>query len=180
MAESGRGDRKGFEVLIKNLEAIGGMETRVGWFAENTYPDGGPPVAYVAAIQEYGSGPIPPRPFMRPTIAEKTAEWKEKAAKIAKHVLSGIITAFAGMDTLGAVIEGDVRKKIESIDAPPLSPITLMARKYREDGKKVTGKTIGEIAKLISEGNGVFSTQTKPLIETKTLIHSLRHETVKL
>jgi hypothetical protein len=69
---------KGGEHLGAKLREIGRClsagELQVG-FMENAdpYPDG-TPVALVAAVQEFGSpsNGIPPRPFMRPAVAERS------------------------------------------------------------------------------------------------------------
>ena len=179
MGESGRKNPKGLKILIKNLDALGKTSTRIGWFEDSSYA-GGRPVAAVAAGNELGipSRSIPPRPFMRPTIAEKKNEWMEKAAQLAKRVINGKMTAFQAMDTLGGIIEGDVSQTIASITSPPLSPITLGARKYREQGKKVTGSTIGEIARKLKEGKlDISGVSTKPLVDSATMIDTLTHQT---
>ena len=181
MPEVKRGNGSGFKVLIEALNALDGLGGRAGWFEKSAYPDGRP-VAAVAAGNEFGiaSRSIPPRPFFRPTIADKKSSWRQTAADLSKRVLAGKMTAYDAMDTLGGVIEGDVSKTIVSITSPPLSPITLGARKYREQGKKVTGATIGEIARKLKEGKlDISGVSDKPLVDTSVMIDTLTHVTEK-
>lgn len=80
MATIGRSNPNGFEVLAAKLKQLDGVETKVGWFSSARY-ETGQPVAGVMAIQEFGSGPIPPRPFFRTTIAEQKQAWADYAAQ---------------------------------------------------------------------------------------------------
>ena len=179
MGDTKRANPQGLKILIKNLDALGKTSTRIGWFEDSAYP-AGRPVAAVAAGNELGipSRSIPPRPFMRPTISAKKNEWMEKAAKLAKRVINGKMTAFEAMDTIGAIIEGDVSQTIATLTSPPLSPITLGARKYREQGKIVTGATIGEIARKLKDGTlDISGVSTKPLVDSATMIDTLTHQT---
>ena len=66
----------GSRILATAIRDIQSKKLRVGWFDTARYQDG-TPVAYVAAIQEFGHGAIPPRPFMRPTIAQQRQAWRD-------------------------------------------------------------------------------------------------------
>ena len=107
---------------------------KVGWLESNAYPDG-TPVAYVAIIQEMGSpkNGIPPRPFFRPTIAEKTNTWRNQFKSGCKAILAGNETASTVMEKVVSGAAGDVRKTIKQINAPPLSPATLRLRLSRNN-----------------------------------------------
>jgi len=178
--EMKRANPNALKNLEINLGALAGAETRVGWFAGSAYPSGRP-VAAVAAGNELGipSRSIPPRPFMRPTVAEKQpSAWPAAAATLSKRVLDGKMSAFVAMDTFGAIAEGDIAATIAKVTSPPLSPITLGARKYRQEGKTVTGATIGEIAGKLKAGTlDVSGVSTKPLEDSFTMLNTLTHET---
>lgn len=95
-----RSNPKALETLTLRLKELAGIQTAVGWFESAKYEDG-TPVALAASVNEFGHGPIPPRPFFRPTItAEKTA-WANDAAAGAKAILNGKTTAFNVMDAIG-------------------------------------------------------------------------------
>ena len=177
MAEVTRENPNAFKTLADALGAMDGVTGKVGWFAGAAYPDG-TPVAYVASIQEFGvpSQNIPSRSFMRSTALEKDGEWREIANTLSARVLAGKMTPAQAMEILTLQAEGDIAAKIASIQAPPLSPITLGARKYRSQGKKVTGATIGEIARKLKEGKlDVSGVSTKPLVDTAVLVNTISH-----
>lgn len=140
-----------FAVALKELN---GLQTKVGWFESAKYPDG-TPVAYVAAIQEFGypEGGIPPRPFFRPTIEAKQAEWAAAVAVMAKRIAAGRMTAFQAIDALGGAAAGDVRKTISEVVAPELDKRTIAARKRRGNNSE------------------------KPLVDTRILLPTLTHVT---
>lgn len=146
----------GVEKLEKTLKSTRKLSTQVGWFPGAKYQNG-TPVAYVAAIQEYGSVHIPPRSFMRTTIADKKNEWRKLAKSGSKALIAGNTTARQVMEGLGMTVVGDIKKKITKIKSPALSPATVETKRR----KLAKGKKVGSL--------------TKPLIETGLMVSSLTH-----
>lgn len=171
---------KALQALELKLKELEGVETKVGFFPSAKYEDG-TPVAYVASIQEYGHGPIPPRPFFRTTMAKEKTAWGEYAAQGAKAVLKGSLSARDAMDGLGERAQEDVKETINQITSPPLSPITLELRamKHKNPELKVGGKLVGEVAAKVKQPGYQLAAGTpdKPLIDSKTLITTLTHTT---
>lgn len=139
---------------VRSLEDIVG---KVGWFQTAHYKDG-TSVAYVAAIHEFGvpEKNIPPRLGMRATADEKRAKWAGVAEQSAKQILAGNMTPWEGMERLGLVAAGDVRKHITEVTQPPLKVATVKAR--------LAGKR---------QGNVVSVTIAKPLVRIGELLGSL-------
>jgi len=139
----------GKKQLQNILEGLADVHAEVGWFPSARYPDG-TSVAYVAAIQEFGHGPIPPRPFMRPTITEKAPKWKiimkSEASKLANG--SNMVKA---MTILASMVEGDIAKMITSVKDPPLKQSTIDRRFHSKKG----------------------NVSTKPLVDTRLMFNSL-------
>ena len=169
--------------LKQSVKGFAGKSIRVGWFETAKYEDG-TPVAYVASVQEFGHGAIPPRSFMRTTTAEKSATWAETAEKLVKRVADGKMTPEAAAEVLGAKAAGDVRKKIASIQAPPLALTTLILRKKKRAGDTVTGKTVGQVKRDVdfigprAKGDkslNVSGVSKKPLVFDGVLIGTLTH-----
>ncbi len=150
------------------------VEAKIGWFPSAKYPDG-TPVAYVAAIQEFGAPEvsIPARPFLKPTVARDKAMWVSQLGRGVKDVLADRLNGhdvFSAIATAGA--QG-VQKTIASIHAPPLSPLTIMLRgmKLADNDLVVTGKTVGEAAAKVARGEAPPKAPSlKPLVDTGTLI----------
>ncbi len=113
------------------LASLKGVSGKVGWFASSKYPDG-TPVAYVAAIHEYGYAPkgIPPRMGLRAMITEKQTEWARYAEHGAKAILAGTMTAVGAMELIGGRASGDIRKQISSVQSPELKESTLRNRAH--------------------------------------------------
>lgn len=140
------------------LDQLQHKRLKVGWLESAKYDDG-TPVAYVATIQEFGSAPqgIPPRPFMRPTIAEQQPKWQSIANHQSKALLNGTTDANSALDMLGLAAAGDIAKTISKIQEPPLKPETIKARQRGYADKK----TVGSL--------------TKPLVHTGIMLNSLTH-----
>jgi hypothetical protein len=170
--------------LKVDMAEIGSKELRVGWFESAKY-DEGTPVAYVASIQEFGtaSGGIPPRPFMRPTIAENRGDWIKNFDEGVTRVLAGILTMEDFLNILGLRIAGQVRKSISTVQEPPLSPITLALRKQKLAGAKIGGALVGATAAAIAKGEtgpgelgDSSGINTKPLVFDGFMMQSVTHE----
>lgn len=179
MATVKQSNPKAFEALDVKLKQLQGYEGRTGFFSTEHYPDG-TPVAYVAAIQELGYGPIPPRPFMRPAVVKNKTKWKDVAAQMAKSILAGQRTGQEGMEVIAKVAAEDVKQSIQDVTSPPLTPLTLWLRYYRRQGKKITGSFVGEVAAKIHSGQlrGLPAVNADPLKDTKQMINSVKGEVV--
>lgn len=101
-----------------------GALLKVGFLSGATYPDG-TSVAMVAAIQNYGSGTIPPRPFFSNMVAAKSKEWP---GAIAGLLVANDYDAEKTLQITGQAISGQLKQAIRDTSAPPLAPSTI-ARK---------------------------------------------------
>lgn len=101
---------------------------RVGFLEGATYPDG-TSVALVAAVQEFGapSRGIPPRPFFRNMIAEKSAEWPEAAARLLE---ANDYDAEKTLGQVGEGIAGQLRQSIVDTNDPPLAQATARQKGF--------------------------------------------------
>lgn len=151
MAKVTRTPGPGAQQLQALLDGLGNVRGKTGWFESAKYPDG-TPVAYVAAIQEFGAGKIPPRPFMRPTVAEQQAAWRESLDKGARSILSGDRTLLQVVELLTLKAAGDIAKTISEVYNPPLAEATIRARAGR---------------------NAKGMASTKPLVDTGIMINSV-------
>lgn len=167
-----------FKELDLKLKQLEGYESRVGWGEEAKYGDG-TPVAYVATIQEFGWGKIPPRPFMRPAAKKHEQDWRNTAAIAAQGILDGKITGQQGMDLIGQRAQDDVLQAIIDVVSPALSPITMVLRLWRRQGRKITGKVVGEAAARLAKGEIIDTAgvSDKPLNDTGYMISTLTHRT---
>lgn len=110
--------------LSKNIAKS--AELSVGFLENAHYPDG-TSVAMVAAIHEWGapSRNIPPRPFFRTVVAEKSGEWPQTVAALLE---ANNYDATKTLMQTGEGIKGQVQQGIHDVVGPPLAPATI-ARK---------------------------------------------------
>jgi hypothetical protein len=144
---------------IKNMLAeLDKKEIRVGFFENSKYPDG-TPIAYVAAIQEFGYGPIRPRPFMRPAEEANKGKWLKGIAAGVRGVIAGNVTLDHALEQVGMVAAGDVRKAIKAVTAPSLAESTVRARQRRKKGKKaVSRKPLVDTGQMLQAVNSAVVT----------------------
>lgn len=152
-----------------------GEVAQVGIPAGTNYEDG-TPVAYVAAIQEFGAPAvkIPARPVIRPTVQQHSGEWASFLRNMVPKVAAGQLSAFDVLDGVGRIAVADMQAQLASVYSPPLSPITVMLRKWRKEGRTITGKTVGEAAAAIAEGKDPGN-DNKPLNDSGLLMQSFRN-----
>jgi len=164
--------------LDKIAKGFENRVAKVGWFPAAKYKDG-TPVAYVASIQEFGASSVgvPARPAIRPTIQDKKGEWSKLIASGAKAVVQGRAAADDVLEAVGLQAAGDIGATLASGMFDPLSPVTLMLRKMRDDDPSlvVTRATVGEAARRVAAGEE-GSARTQPLHDSGLLISSLTHQ----
>lgn len=155
--------------LVAALKELDGLQAKTGWFETAKYEDG-TPVAYVAAVQEFGNGPIPPRPFMRPTVAAKGPEWMDLLGEGARAILTGGATPVGVLEAVALRAAGDVAETVSEIQSPPLSMLTLAARAKTGPNRRLSGgRELGEAGAMM----GPFNVSTKPLVWTGQMIQSV-------
>lgn len=118
----------GGEGLARALEDIAsrfkdGGTVRVGFLENATYPDG-TPVALVAMIQDFGAprAGIPPRPFFRNMVREKSPEWP---AAIRQLLIDNDYDVQKVLALTGEAIAGQLRQSIIDTNEPPLAASTI-------------------------------------------------------
>lgn len=118
------------EALLNDIaREIGkGGAVRIGFLENATYPDG-KKVAMIAAIQEFGAPAvnIPPRPFFRNMIAEKSQEWPDG---LAKNLKANAYNLDKSLGQVGEAISGQLRESIINTNSPPLAPATVKAKGF--------------------------------------------------
>lgn len=130
-----------------------------GSSAGKPYPDG-TPVAAVAAFNEFGTDRIPPRPFMRQTIAKNQAAWGALVAACLKRTRGDPEKA---LEMAAEKIVAQLQEQIRTLQSPPLAESTV---ENRLRSTKKSGK--------LSTVN--MTTASKPLIDTGHLLNSVGYE----
>lgn len=177
VAKSFSGGDKLQAKLAQIAKRVAGQHSlRVGFLEGATYPDeAGTPVASVAFWLNYGHGKTPPRPFFTDLIAAKADSWGDDLGRILEHTSYDVDTSLA---LLGERIAGQVRQSIVDLDAPALSPVTLMIRKMLKDNPhlEVTGRVVGEAAAKVAAGESYAGVSAKVGVYTGHMLNSVAYE----
>ncbi|EHU7139198.1 hypothetical protein KZK14_005202 [Salmonella enterica] len=131
----GKQFRQKLKQAADNLKS--GKSLKVGFLEGATYPDG-TPVAYIAAINEFGrtvsgrAGELyyqPPRPFFRNMIADKSPEWGNEMARILSSSNFDMGVALAHM---GQHIKDQLTASIIGLESPPLAESTIKRKGFKK------------------------------------------------
>ena len=106
------------------IPEYGNSRLRVGFIDSATYPDG-QNVASVTFWNEYGTARIPPRPFMRTTIAQNRENWVEMVRKLVP-----VHGADLSLLKLGEEMKGKLVFSILNWVEPPNAPYTIKKKGF--------------------------------------------------
>ncbi|WP_168386017.1 hypothetical protein [Erwinia amylovora] len=125
-------------------------QLKIGFFEHDKYPDG-TPIAYAAAIQELGypAGGIPPRPFLRPAMAENAVGYKNLISQAVNASVAGNITLISGLNQIGAKAGGDVQNAIRTLTTPSLDRSPLRGRARRHSKGEASTKPRVDIGQIL-------------------------------
>lgn len=150
---------------------------RLGFLENATYPDG-TPVAYIAAINEYGNpgNNQPPRPFFRQMIAAKSPGWGVRMAGVMKANGCDVAKAF---NVMGEGISGQLRQSIIDLAGPALSKVTLL---LHQRFPMRDGMTFADVLKArddIAAGIEPSGAHANPLVWTGHMLASVDFDITK-
>lgn len=140
----------GMEDILKQIAALGHMAIKAGITEKKGSKEvDGATIAEYATYNEYGvldkSGKklwrIPPRPFIRGFVENRTEEIKKTQEKLFKLVSEGKMTAEMATKRLGQFAKSGIQKYIMTGDFEPNSKVTINGSKPGKDGKQfIKGK----------------------------------------
>lgn len=153
------------EDVIAKVRSIKNLKIKAGILGAN-YIDSGESVAQVAMWNEYGTSRIPPRPFMRNAIREDGERWKAELAGGLRAVLTDEASIDEVANQVGAMMQADIQKSIDSNTSPPNAKGTL---------KRKARRLVDKSGKPIKGASGT----TQTLIDTGTLYDAISFEVEK-
>lgn len=101
---------------------------RVGFLEGATAPNGDS-IPLRAAMNEYGHGNVPPRPFFRNMIAAKSGEWPEGVAYQLKATNYDVHLT---LSRTAEAIKGQLQESILDLWSPALSPKTIKKKGFEK------------------------------------------------
>lgn len=174
---------KYFQELKVDAKKATDKQLKVGWFESAKYSDG-KSVAKIVNIQEYGAindkSKIPPRPFFRNAIKENEKDWVEIILMSLRSHFEKRRDFSASLDLLGGVIEDDLKRSIDKILTPPLSPYTVLLRRISHEMRS-KGVSFNKARQSVSKDKDILAgnpAATKPLIDTGYMKSTVTHVVV--
>lgn len=154
-----RVDRKAWDAMRANIDAMGEQSVRVGVLGSKggnaPHGDEGLTMIELAVIHEFGSpaANIPERSFIRSAFEKNRAELAEFQGKLANAVILGKIRPAQALAMLGDWGVAKVRAGITEGDGipPPLAASTI-ARKGSSRPLIDTGRMNGAVAYEVDDG----------------------------
>lgn len=124
MVEIKGGDRLqgALNELLKNASNAASVD--VGFMGNATEPDG-TSTALVAALNNYGTGRVPPRPFFTLAVEKNKGRWPINLGTALKKNKMNAATA---LGLLGLEVKEEIQDEIREMTTPPNAPSTI-ARK---------------------------------------------------
>jgi hypothetical protein len=112
-----------FEAVLRDIaHKLGGKQVlRVGFLESGRYEDG-TSIPMVAAINNYGTARIPPRPFFSNMVKDKSPEWPKGIAAQLKATDYDVTKT---LNSTGDLIEGQLRDSIVNGVYAPLAQSTI-------------------------------------------------------
>lgn len=116
---------------MKRYKALtSAKDVDVGFFPQHIHPEANVPVATVAAWDEFGTNgdhPSPPRPFMRYSVENYSAEW----AEIIRVSLKATgYDAKATLTAVGQLVQMRIQGVIKAWSEPPNAQATIETKGF--------------------------------------------------
>ena len=109
-----------------------------------------------AAKNEFGSGNVPERSFIRSTMDENAERYLKAAETLVGLMIDGEISKFEALERMGQQIERDIKEKIINLKTPPNSPRTIM-EKGSDNPLIDTGEMLASIRYIVkTEANRIL------------------------
>lgn len=121
----------GYSRIIRDLEKLYGMEVVAGMLKDSGKAENGASYVDIATWNEYGTGRIPSRPFIRIAADTNKAAWVKMAQQCVNNVIDGDNPRDAAQVVGHRMVE-DIRKVFGSSELKANAPSTI-AKKGRNE-----------------------------------------------
>lgn len=145
---------QGGENWNKLVKQIKGPKPRleVGWWPESVYPEhDNLPVAFVAAVNEFGTEHIPERPFFRNGLRQLSGD--DQMYKLLRRKLdpTEMVVSVKTAREIGDLVVREVGDSIVHFNEPPNAPMTIK-RKGRNDPLINTRRMLRTLKRKVERG----------------------------
>lgn len=140
---------KGLKKILQELNSAKTAVVEIG-VHEGEVNGEGSSIAEYAAYNEYGTGNIPERSFMRSTFDEQLPKIKRDMDAQYAQIASGKSTVYRALSIVGMRHQEDIQKKIQSGVKPENAPSTI-ARKGSNKTLIDTGALVQSIRYVVTK-----------------------------
>ena len=122
----------GAKAIQKLIESAKNSWVDVGYWGAKKHTDGDETIPAIAANNEFGTGRIPERSFVRSTADANRARYQRLLMKGAESIIDRKATVQGVLAATGELILSDIRAKLMKSDPawPALAESTIKARKH--------------------------------------------------
>ena len=117
--------------LISALDGIAKSVTKAATlkvgFLEGSIAPNGQSMPLRAALNEFGTSRMPPRPFFRSMVAAKSGEWP---SAIGNLLVANNYDAQKTLDQTGVAIKEQLQQSIRDLVSPPLAESTVRKKGF--------------------------------------------------
>lgn len=118
-------DDKKWRRIKRDIATMSRLGTKVGIQSDAGADSENNPIIVRAVANEFGTGRIPERSFVRASFDEKEKLLKRTIDRLWQGVLAGRLTPGQALHLLGQMHEGHVKEKIVDLKEPPNAPSTI-------------------------------------------------------
>lgn len=128
----------GYNRIMRDLQKLYGMEVVAGMLKDSGKAENGASYVDIATWNEYGTGRIPSRPFIRISADTNKAAWAKMAQQCVNDVIDGDNPRDAAQVVGHRMVE-DIRKVFGSSELKANAPSTI-AKKGRNEPLVYSGE----------------------------------------
>ena len=128
----------GYNRIMRDLQKLYGMEVVAGMLRDSGKASNGASYVDIATWNEYGTGHIPSRPFIRISADTNKAAWEKLAQQCVNNVIDGDSPRDAAQVVGHRMVE-DIRKVFGSSELKANAPSTI-AKKGRNEPLVYSGE----------------------------------------
>ena len=122
----------GYNRIMRNLQKLYGMEVVAGMLRDSGKASNGASYVDIAAWNEYGTGRIPSRPFIRISADTNKAAWEKLAQQCVNNVIDGASPRDAAQ-VVGHRMVDDIRKVFGDTSKLKANAPSTIAKKGRNE-----------------------------------------------
>jgi len=159
-------NRRGYDTLLRNIEALRGANLTVGIHGDDAARNDGGSNVLIGAVHEFGAPghkpPIPQRAFLRPGVGSAGPEIGRVAMDGLRAVIAGTDRPARVLERMGNAALAGIYKRIDSNIGPALAKATIEGRMRRTQKGRKALNMAAKYSRLLSRSGYKFVRRQQP------------------